>query len=289
MTRTGKLLVGVVTMIFPSPSWAADFNVMHLGAPTTDDRMVIAAEPGSDFKDCDNGCPTMVLLPRGNFVMGSREDDSDLDASEHPPHEVTLAKSFAVSRFEVTFEDWDACVAAGACEGVADSWGRGKMPVINVSWREAKQYVIWLSRSTGKEYRLLSEAEWEYAARAGTTTRYSWGPDAGKGNANCDGCGSRWDRQQTAPVGSFKSNAFGLYDMHGNVWEWVEDVWHSNYRGAPADGSPWLEGGDPSFRVIRGGSWRNETNLIEAAVRVERNVNVAFDTLGFRVARSLNH
>jgi formylglycine-generating enzyme required for sulfatase activity len=130
------------------------------------------------------------------------------------------------------------------------------MPVINVSWGDAKQYVGWLSQLTGKEYRLLTEAEWEYAARAGANTRYSWGDDPGMGNANCDGCGSQWDLQQTAPVGSFKPNALGLYDMHGNVWEWVEDSWHENYDSAPTDGSAWLRGGKPSYRVVRGGSWR---------------------------------
>jgi formylglycine-generating enzyme required for sulfatase activity len=140
---------------------------------------------------------------------------------------------------------------------------------------------------TGKEYRLLTEAEWEYAARAGAHTRYSWGDDPGMDNANCDGCGSRWDVRQTAPVGSFKPNALGLYDMHGNVWEWVEDSWHENYDGAPTDGSAWLRGGDPSFRVVRGGSWRNESELVRAAVRVKRHTNVRFDTLGFRVARTI--
>ena len=151
--------------------------------------------------------------------------------AEGPPHEVTIAKPFAVSKFEVTFEEWDACVAAAACPRVPDHWGRGEMPVINVSWGDAKQYVGWLSQLTGKEYRLLTEAEWEYAARAGANTRYSWGDDPGMGNANCDGCGSQWDLQQTAPVGSFKPNGLGLYDMHGNVWEWVEDSWHENYDG----------------------------------------------------------
>ena len=161
------------------------------------------------------------------------------------------------------------------------------MPVVNVSWSDAKQYVAWLSQVTQKQYRLLTEAEWEYAARAGTVTRYFWGDDPRGGNANCNGCGSKWDDMQTAPVGSFKPNAFGLYDMVGNVWEWVEDSWHENYNGAPADASAWVSGGDPNYRVIRGGSWRNETELVRAAVRVDRNINVRFDTLGFRVARTM--
>jgi formylglycine-generating enzyme required for sulfatase activity len=158
----------------------------------------MAAKPGSDFKECTSGCPVMIVIPAGRFIMGSPENEPDREASEGPQHEVTVAKPFAVSKFEVTFEEWDACVAAAACPRVPDHWGRGGMPVINVSWGDAKQYVGWLSQSTGKEYRLLTEAEWEYAARAGANTRYSWGDNPGMGNANCDGCGSRWDRQQTA-------------------------------------------------------------------------------------------
>jgi formylglycine-generating enzyme required for sulfatase activity len=162
------------------------------------------------------------------------------------------------------------------------------MPVINVSWVDAKAYVGWLSQVTGKDYRLLSEAEWEYAARAGSHTRYPWGDDLGKANANCDGCGSGWDLSQTAPAGSFKPNRFGLYEMHGNVWEWVEDTWHENYDGAPSDGTVWLWRADPSLRVIRGGAWRNEGYLIRSALRERRNMHVRFDTLGIRVARTLN-
>ena len=255
---------------------------------TVEQEKAKAAKPGSDFKECASGCPVMIVIPAGKFIMGSPENEPEREASEGPQHEVTVAKPFAVSKFEVTFEEWDACVAAAACPRVPDHWGRGEMPVINVSWVDAKQYVGWLSHLTGKEYRLLTEAEWEYAARAGANTRYSWGDDPGMGNANCDGCGSRWDLQQTAPVGSFKPNALGLYDMHGNVWEWVEDSWHENYDGAPTDGSAWLRGGDPSFRVVRGGSWRNESaRSVRAAVRVKRHTNVRFDTLGFRVARTI--
>ena len=161
------------------------------------------------------------------------------------------------------------------------------MPVINVSWVDAQAYVAWLVTLTGKPYRLLSEAEWEYCARAAAHTRYFWGDEPGAGNANCNGCGSQWDLEQTAPAGSFKPNAFGLYDMHGNIWEWVEDDWHENYTGAPTNGSTWLQGGQPVFRVIRGGSWRNESELLRAAVRDRRNIHVRFDILGFRVARTL--
>jgi formylglycine-generating enzyme required for sulfatase activity len=246
-----------------------------------------ASQPGSDFKECANGCPVMIVIPAGKFMMGSPENDPDRDDNEGPPHEVSLAKPFAVSRFAVTFEEWDACVAASACPQLSDAWGRGKMPVINVSFGDAKQYAGWLSQVTGKAYRLPTEAEWEYATRAGATTRYSWGDDPGTGNANCNGCGSRWDLQQTAPVGSFKPNAFGLHDMHGNVWQWVEDAWHEDYDDAPADGSAWLRDGDAGYRVVRGGSWRNENQQVRAAIRAKRNVNVRFDTLGFRVARTI--
>jgi formylglycine-generating enzyme required for sulfatase activity len=160
------------------------------------------------------------------------------------------------------------------------------MPVMNTSCGDAKQYVAWLSQLTGKAYRLLTEAEWEYATPAGADTRYSWGNDPHAGNANCDGCRSPWDVKHTAPVGSLKPNAFGLHDMHGNVWEWVEDTWHQNYDGAPTDGSAWQDG-DPSYRVVRGGSWRNESEQVRAAVRFRRNINVQFETLGFRVARTI--
>jgi formylglycine-generating enzyme required for sulfatase activity len=245
-----------------------------------------AAKPGSEFKDC-SGCPVMIVVTAGKFTMGSPENESSGDDSERPQREVIIAKPFAVSKFLATYEEWDACDAAGACPQVPDPWGRGKMPVINVSWSDAKQYARWLSQVTGKEYRLLTEAEWEYAARAGSRSQYSWGEDPGKGNANCDSCGSQWDRQQTAPVGSFSPNAFGLHDMHGNVWEWVEDSWHDTYHGAPGDGSAWLQG-NPIYRVARGGSWRNDPDSIRAAIRVKRITGVRFDTLGFRVARTLS-
>jgi formylglycine-generating enzyme required for sulfatase activity len=169
-----------------------------------------APNPGDEFRDCASACPAMIVIPAGRFTMGSLENDADSRADERPRHEVTLESPTAVSKFEATFDEWDACVAAGACPPVPDRWGRGRMPVINVSWNDAKQYAAWLSRVTGKPYRLLTEAEFEYAARAGAVARYASGVGPGEGGANCDGCGSRWDLKQTAPVGSFRPNAFGL-------------------------------------------------------------------------------
>ena len=158
--------------------------------------------------------------------------------------------------------------------------------MINVSWNDAKAYVAWLSEQTGSRYRLRSEAEWEYAARAGSTTDYHWGDDVGNNQANCAGCGSRWDDEQTAPVGSFDPNGWGLFDMHGNVWEWVEDCWHDNYVDAPANGTAWTRGGDCSRRVYRGGSMY--THLLETMSANRRTAFPFSDSRGFRVARTLN-
>ena len=193
-----------------------------------------ALPPGHNFKECAH-CPEMVVVPAGQFTMGSPKDEEGHYDDEDPPHKVTIGRAFAVSRFEITSDEWDACVILGGCAWPAPEigWGRGKRPVMNVRWDDAQQYVRWLSNRTGKPYRLLSEAEWEYAARAGSDKAYSWGDEIGKGNANCLTCGSEWDFRQTAPVGSVAANAFGLYDMLGNVGEWVEDCYHGNYEGGP--------------------------------------------------------
>jgi formylglycine-generating enzyme required for sulfatase activity len=253
---------------------------------TMEQEKRLSETAGSEFRECAVGCPFMVVVPAGRFSMGSSEHELDRTESEGPQHEVAIAEPFAVSKYEVTFDQWDACVAAGACPHAEDVWGRGNMPVINVSWDHAKLYVAWLSLLTGKKYRLLTEAEWEYAARAGSKTRYAWGDEPGNDNANCRGCsGSGID--QTVPVGSFRPNAFGIYDMEGNVWEWVEDIWHDNYDAAPADGSAWLEDDDATYKAVRGGSWNNAPELLRAALRVKRHRKVQFDTLGFRVARTM--
>ena len=168
-------------------------------------------------------------------------------------------------------------------------WGRGGRPVIDVSWEDAEAYVAWLSRETGESYRLPSESEWEYAARAGTTTRYSWGQDVGRNRANCRDCGSRWDGDQTAPAGSFAANGWGLHDMHGNVWEWVADCWHENYARAPRDGTAWTSGGNCGRRVLRGGSWSNTPVYLRSANRNNLRCRRAQRRQrGFRVSRTFD-
>ena len=196
----------------------------------------------------------MVDIPAGRFRMGAlKRGGYD---NEKPVHTVTVP-AFKLGKFEVTFTQWDACVADGGCGRYTPydaGWGRGNRPVINVSWDDIQLFIDWLNDKTGGNYRLPTEAEWEYAVRAGSTTEYSWGNSIGSNRANCDGCGSRWDNRQTAPVGSFSANAWGLHDLHGNVWEWVQDCWNKNYKGAPTDGRAWTSG-DCGRRVIRGGSW----------------------------------
>jgi formylglycine-generating enzyme required for sulfatase activity len=253
-----------------------------------------ALKPGDSFRECtprqpgQDDCPDMVVVPRGSFLMGSLPTDKQAYTNELPQHRVTIAKPFAVSKFELTFAEWDTCVASGDCpQNVTDNgWGRGEQPVINVSWNAARQYVAWLSKMTQKPYRLLTEAEYEYATRAGTTTEYPWGDGIGKNNANCNACGSQWGGKQTAPVGSFTANGFGLYDMVGNVWEWVEDCYHPNYQGAPSNGSAWTSG-DCGYRVIRGGSWLPSPDALRSALRDRTIPGLRGNLLGFRVGRTL--
>ncbi len=244
---------------------------------------------GDTFQDCDY-CPEMVVVPPGSFRMGDLHGVGYF--SEKLIHTVRIDYAFAIGKFEVTFDEWAACVSDGGCNGYRPDdlgWGRGDRPVVHVSWQDAKTYVRWLSRKTGKTYRLLSEAEWEYAARASSRTMFPWGNSMGSGYANCDGCGSVWDDDMTAPVGSFAPNAFGLHDMHGNVYEWVEDCWHSNYVGAPSDGSAWTSGGVCQVRILRGGSYDDTPVLVRSA---NRDGNLANDRdnlfSGIRVARALS-
>jgi formylglycine-generating enzyme required for sulfatase activity len=235
-------------------------------------------QPGREFRDCTDVCPTMVVLPAGEFIMGSTDSNR-----EQPPHRVTIQRPFAVGKFEVTFAEYDACTADGGCtyRPSDQGWGRGRRPVINVSWHDAKEYVAWLSRKSGKTYRLLSEAEWEYAARAGTTTRYAFGDTISKSQA-------QYGADRTAEVGSFAANKFGLHDMHGNVREWVADNWHYDYMGAPLDGTVW-QGGNVYLRVLRGGSWKYVVpDGLRSALRFsDQPTDRGNDDVGFRVSRTL--
>ena len=244
------------------------------------------AHYGREIQDCDY-CPRMIVVPPGSFDMGSPDTERGRRGSEEPVHRVTIGAAFAVGVYEVTFDEWDACASVGGCvhRSIPYGWGRAGSPVILVSWNDAQSYVAWLSQETGEDYRLLSESEWEYVARAGAATRYWWGDDIGRNRANCDGCGSRWDGKSTAPVGSFEANPFGLHDVHGNVWEWTQDCWNESYRGAPDDGSAW-KSGDCFVRVARGGSWDESPNRLRAATRYERGTANRFRDQGFRVARA---
>lgn len=265
------------------------------------------------FQDCiDSACnikgPEMVVVPKGSFKMGTAPKEiaaltkkyGDNFKYEGPQHEVEIAKPFAVGKFEVTWDDWDACVADGDCDNGPvkkasgdEGWGKGNRPVINVIWDDVQAYVKWLSEKTGKKYRLLSEAEWEYAARAETTTPFWWGSSISTDQANYDGIypfggGSKVEyRQKTVPVKSFKPNPWGLYQVHGNVWEWCEDRWHKNYIGAPDDGSAWAEG-QSSSHVLRGGSWYYSPWGLRSAYRGGLQSDSRYNGIGFRVSRTLN-
>jgi formylglycine-generating enzyme required for sulfatase activity/class 3 adenylate cyclase len=219
--------------------------------------------------------PAMVALPGGTFAMGSTDDPS-----ERPVHRVTV-KPFALSKFPITNRQWRECVAAKACEYVPD--GNDDAAVANVSWNDAQQFVEWLSKVTQKTYRLPSEAEWEYAARGGTQTKYWWGDQFKFDMANCKGCATAYDSSQPAKVGSFKSNPFALHDMGGNVDQWVDDCWHRDYQGAPIDGSAWIDKNCASH-VIRSGSWKNDTNYVRPASRDHYDTGVRYPTHGLRVA-----
>ena len=237
--------------------------------------------PGSGktnwFKDFEQG-PEMVVVPAGKFTMESNNYDS-----EKPPHLVTIAKPFAVGRFPITFAEWDA---AGLPHKPGDAgWGRGRRPVINVSWDDAKAYVAWLSKKTAKAYRLLSEAEWEYGCRAMTTTKYAFGDTISKGQAHYSE-GKFGSAELTVEAGKYLPNSWGLHDMHGNVWEWCKDAWHPNYDGAPQDGSVWM-GGDASLRVLRGGSWRDNPVGLRSANRGWLPTGIRCSFIGFRLARTL--
>ena len=255
-------------------------------------------QPGKTLRDCEQ-CPEMVVVPAGSYMMGSPDGEEGRSIFEGPvQHEVTIATPLAVGKYEVTFAEWDACVAAGGCthQPSDEGWGRGKRPVINVSWDDIQQYVKWLSGETGQAYRLLSEAEWEYVARAGTTTPFHTGATISPAQANYDGTSTYGSgqkgayKEKTVPVGSYAANGFEVYDVHGNVWEWVADCWNDSYAGAPSDGSAWTSGntsGNCSLRVLRGGSWFGLPEYLRSAFRYGLDTGLRRYDIGFRLARTL--
>jgi len=254
--------------------------------------------PKSTFQDCHEAsvdCPVMIVLPAGTFMMGSPESERNREASESPQHAVTVG-SIAVGKYDISFDEWDACASAGGCRTTPHPddahWGRETRPVINISWDDAKEYVAWLSQMTGQQYRLLSEAEWEYAARGHNSFQaphyqFPWG----NAQPNCDmnapnGAAFGACEHKTLPVGSFQHNAFGLYDMAGNVWQWVEDCYQDHYDPSKSDGAP-IEQNNCLGRVLRGGAWGGDPRELRSAYRgisghTTRNLHI-----GFRVARTL--
>lgn len=264
MTRTAYLGLAIVLVVCCASGSRAD------------DR-----RPGETFRDCA-ACPEMVVVPQGSFMMGSNDGEFD----EKPVHQVTISEPFAVGKFEVTWDEWEICVAEDACDngpvaeaGGDNGWGRGRRPVIEVSWRDAKQYVAWLnSRLPGEPYRLLNEAEWEYAARAGSTTQYHWGDTFEPSRAN--------DGNRTVPVGQYDPNGFGLYDMLGNALEWVEDCYMDSYEGAQTNGRSVSDSSD-CLRVLRSGAWSYGPRVLRSADRYGTSPDDRMNIVGFRVARTL--
>lgn len=291
--------------------------VVDIGGKDGERRPIIAGG-GVHFTDCpeQEGCPQMLVVPtsRPGTMIGSPPDEAGHRATEKM-HAVTI-KAFAIGRFEVSVAEYKACVADGGCRppewlepggqhnvetgvsGYYRNYGasvtQDRQPVVGVSYDDAVAYALWLSGKTGKAYRLLSEAEWEYAARAGTTTAYWWGNDIqhlGKAMANCQGCGSEWDAKALAPVDAFQSNPWGLYNVHGNVWEWVADFYCEHFETGPADGSPRTADDcsardAPGLRVLRSGSTFYDTSLSRAAIRLRNHQGFRNISVGFRVGRS---
>ena len=250
--------------------------------------------PESAFRDCPE-CPEMVVVPAGSFLMGGPKDELGVAASEVPQHQVTIAEPFAVSKYETSFAEWDACVQDGGCAyNPEDLWGRDRQPVIKVSWNDVvTEYLPWLSRRTGRSYRLLSEAEWEYAARAGTTTPFAFGSTIATDQANYNGTYSYGIspkgpyRERTVEVGALPANAWGLHQMHGNVSELVADCKNFGYKGAPVDGSVWGPLGG-CIVIVRGGSWRDLPRNLRSAHRDAANPGGRTAYIGFRVARAID-
>jgi formylglycine-generating enzyme required for sulfatase activity len=249
--------------------------------PIAEIRPDLAGMRWEPFRDCPE-CPEMVPLLPGRFRMGASWLDREAQSDERPTRTITIDYPFAIGKYEVTFDEWQACVSAGGCKRYApddSNWGRERQPVIFVSWQDAHAYLDWLREKTGKDYRLPSESEWEFACRAGTKTRYPFGEAISPALANYDR-----NEMKSREVGSYPANPWGLHDMNGNVWEWTEDIWHDSHRGRPTDGSPRVEGKEPENRVIRGGSWDDRPRRARCISRNRKDLDARENEIGFRVA-----
>ena len=243
---------------------------------------VITARNGGEIRDCQS-CPALVALPTGSFTMGNNASDP----SERPAHQVTIGAPFAIGKFEVTVQQWNACVTANGCPRVPVPANTSpSAPMRDLSWDDAQQYVKWLGLISGQPYRLPTEAEWEFAARGGAATPYLWGAQMAQGKANCKDCGQPWRPEQPANAGSFPPNGYGIHDTSGSVWEWVADCWHNNFKDAPSDARIWDEP-NCRVRVIRGGSWREGAAYMVTSTRFRYDASVRQSQNGFRVARSI--
>jgi formylglycine-generating enzyme required for sulfatase activity len=261
------------------------------GIPETSQSSTVAGASTKGFRDrlkSGGEGPEMVPVAAASFRMGDVQDARDKSAQ--PVRLVRIQKPLAIGRYEVTFEDYDKFAQATGRQLPNDGGGgRGRQPVINFTWEDAVEYGNWLSTQTGKRYRLPTEAEWEYAARGGEETTFWWGNQMKSGMANCVGCGSQWDNKVTAPVGSFPPNPFGLFDTAGNVWEWVEDCDHDDYKGAPTDGSAWKKdgGGNCYLRVFRGGAWNYGAKGLRSSFRGRGDPGLRSASIGFRLVREI--
>jgi len=298
MTRANAIIAKLAIEKTPSAATTCDGVEIAVGQ---NERRCFKPGAGKTehFKDCPT-CPEMVVVPEGTFMMGSPQDEPQRYDDEGQV-QVSIATPFAVGKYAVSFDDWDACSTDGGCNGYKpddEGWGRGNRPAINVNWNDAMAYVAWLSRKTGKSYRLLSETEREYVTRAGATTPFWWGSSITPAEANYNGSaepykggGSKGQyRNQTVAVESLQPNPWGLYNVHGNVWDWTEDCWNDRTKGVPNDGSArtGYKGDDCTRRVVRGGSWLANPENLRSAYRSTDSARVRRNNIGFRVARTLN-
>jgi formylglycine-generating enzyme required for sulfatase activity/pimeloyl-ACP methyl ester carboxylesterase len=271
-----------------APSWFGIFRLplrrlVSIGLP-----VVIIVAAWNFFRLHNLHVPEMVQVPAGSFLMGSAANVS----REGPQHFVTVSGPLAVARYSVTFVEWDACVDDGGCNRYRPNdlgWGRDRRPVVNVSWFDAKNYTAWLSKKTGQPYRLPTEAEREYFARAGTNTKYWWGDDINSHQANFSSVqyGKTDSPNRTMPVDAFEPNPWNIFQVHGNIWEWVEDCAHFTYAGAPTEGIVWTNGADCALRMLRGGGWDMDRENLRSTNRGWNKPELRSSTVGFRVVKTL--